>query len=141
MLNMRSSDIKGERILHVMQDPVIDNSSYVEDELLVAREHEFYNVLRVLRCFEDMRLGICNKIIGLSYVVHELQRSTFRIVIKDFKPRGIRLVPRNRVLDDILVLTFHKIFVLHGANLLGLLSRVYVLPTMIREPMERGNFD
>jgi hypothetical protein len=58
-----------------MLDPVIDNSLYVEGELLVPLEHEFYNVLRVLRCFGDMRQGICNRIIELLYVVPELQKS------------------------------------------------------------------
>lgn len=125
---MRSSGIKVERILHVMRGPVIHNSSYVEDELLVPSEHEFYNVPHVLRCFVDMRLGICNRIIGLSYVVHELQRSTFRIVARILKPRGIRLVPRNRVLDDILVPTFRKIFVPHDATLLLFLLPSFALP-------------
>ena len=58
-----------------MSDPVIDNSLYVEDELPALWEREFYNVLRVLRCLGDTRLGICNRIIELSYVVLELQRS------------------------------------------------------------------
>jgi len=72
---MRLSDIKFEKILHVMSNPAIDNSLYVEDELPAPWEREFYNMLHILRCLGDMRLGICNRIIELSYVVPELQRS------------------------------------------------------------------
>ena len=125
---MRSNDIKFERILHVMSDPVIDNSLYVEDELLARWEREFYNVLHVLRCFGDTRLGICNRIIELSYVVPELQRSTIRVILRDFQPLGIRLGPRHRVLGDILVRAFHKIFVLHDAILLLHLLPSFALP-------------
>lgn len=84
MSNTISSDTKFEKILHVVLDLVIDNSLYVEDERLVPWEHEFYNVLHILRCFEDTRLGIYNRIIERWYVVHELQRSTIRVAPRIF---------------------------------------------------------
>jgi hypothetical protein len=111
-----------------MSDFVIDNSWDVEDELLVLWERELYNVLHVLRCFEDMRLGICNRTIELWYVVHKLQRSTIRVALKIFQPLEIRRDPRNRVLCDVLVLVFHKIFVLHDAILLLSPLPSFVLP-------------
>jgi hypothetical protein len=112
-----------------MLDPVIDNSLYVEDEPLVLLEREFYNVLRVLQCFGDTGEGICNRIIEPPYVTPELQSSTIRVMLKDFQPLRIRLRgPRHRVPGDILVRAFHKIFVLHAANLLLHLLPSFALP-------------
>lgn len=67
-MNTKSTYWRVERIDHVVSDHEVDNSLYVEDEHLERMGLEFYNVLHISRCCEDMTQGIYNRIDERKYV-------------------------------------------------------------------------